>query len=208
VGRSLGTIHGVAAPVIDYTGTYDFALTPEDLWDAIEHFEKFPGWWGWLHEFRLEGVGLAAGSVLHGVVVPPLPYRMRIRVDILECVRYRSIDAAVHGDLEGDARLRMSPSPPGATIEVAWNIEMMQTPMRLASRFAHPLLRFGHDRVVDITVAGFRRNVERDADRSPAAGPVDPQGEVADNLREAGDHLREAGDGKGSGEEHDGPRHG
>jgi hypothetical protein len=194
VARSLGTIDGVAPPVINFTGTYDFALSPEDLWSAIEHFERFPGWWGWLHEFRLEGDGLAAGSVLHGVVVPPLPYRMRIRVDILDCVRYRSIDAAVHGDLEGDARLRLNKSALGATIEVGWKVEMMQSPMRLASRFAHPLLRWGHDRVVDITVAGFRRNVERDFDRSPATYPVDP--------------LGEAGDGEGRGEEDDRPRHG
>jgi hypothetical protein len=29
--------------------------------------------------------------------------------------------------------------------------------MRVASRVAHPLLQWGHDRVVDVTVARFRR---------------------------------------------------
>jgi hypothetical protein len=37
---------------------------------------------------------------------------------------------------------------------------MMQTPMRITSRFAHPLLRWGHDRVVEITVRSFRRHLE------------------------------------------------
>jgi len=32
--------------------------------------------------------------------------------------------------------------------------------MRSVARFAHPLLRWGHDRVVDATVASFRRQVE------------------------------------------------
>ena len=37
---------------------------------------------------------------------------------------------------------------------------MMQRPMRLASRVARPLLQWGHDRVVELTVAGFRRRLE------------------------------------------------
>jgi hypothetical protein len=32
--------------------------------------------------------------------------------------------------------------------------------MRLANRVAHPVLQWGHDRVVEITVAGFRRRIE------------------------------------------------
>jgi hypothetical protein len=30
----------------------------------------------------------------------------------------------------------------------------------VASRFGHPLLQWGHDRVVEITVAGFRRRLK------------------------------------------------
>lgn len=140
------------APIIQYFGTYDFALTPDRLWDEIERFDWFGGRTGWLQEFRLEGDGLRAGSVLYGVVAPPLPYRMRVRVDILECVRYKSIEAAVHGDLEGKARLRTEEHSGGTTVDLSWTVEMMQRPMRLASRVAHPLLQWGHDRVVEITL--------------------------------------------------------
>jgi hypothetical protein len=45
-------------------------------------------------------------------------------------------------------------------VEVAWTVEMKQRPMRLASRFGRPLLQWGHDRVVEMTVAGFRRRLE------------------------------------------------
>jgi hypothetical protein len=37
---------------------------------------------------------------------------------------------------------------------------MMQTPMRIVSRFANPFLRWGHGRVVEITVRSFRRHLE------------------------------------------------
>ena len=68
----------------------------------------------------------------------------------------------MHGDLEGHAHLRIEPDGAGAAIEVAWTVEMMQRPMRVAARVAHPLLRFGHDRVVDATVASYRRHLEQD----------------------------------------------
>ena len=35
--------------------------------------------------------------------------------------------------------------------------------MRVAARLASPLLRWGHDRVVEVTVVGFRRNLNRGA---------------------------------------------
>ncbi|MDQ6613338.1 MAG: hypothetical protein M3083_00850 [Actinomycetota bacterium] len=77
------------------------------------------------------------------------------------------IDAAIHGDLEGRARLKLSPQPPpredeglGTVVSVSWTIEMMQRPMRLAARLGFPLLRWGHDRVVDATVRGFRSQIE------------------------------------------------
>ncbi|MHB8438470.1 MAG: SRPBCC family protein [Acidimicrobiales bacterium] len=122
--------------------------------------EKFDGWWSWLEEFRLDGDALETGAVLHGVVAPPLPYRMRVSVELTRCERPALIDAVVHGDLEGHARLRVRQEGTGSAVEVAWTVEMMQLPMRIASRMAHPLLQWGHDRVVEITVAGFRRHIE------------------------------------------------
>ena len=147
-------------PVFEYRREFEFALTPAELWEGIEDVDQFERWWPWLQEFRLEGDMLAAGSVLHGVVAPPLPYRMRIRVELTRCEPPVAIDAIIGGDLEGEARLRVRPDGAGTRVEVAWTVEMMQRPMRLASRLGRPLLQWGHDRVVEITVAGFRRRLE------------------------------------------------
>lgn len=148
-------------PVIEYRRTHRFALAPDQVWDALEHVERFEQWWPWLGEFRLHGPGLEAGAVLRGVVSPPVPYRMRVDVELVHCHRPSSIDARVLGDLTGEAQLRLSAVACGTDIEVAWVVEMMQRSMRIASRVAHPMLQWGHDRVVDITVGGFRRHVER-----------------------------------------------
>lgn len=147
-------------PTITHRGAYDFACPPEQLWHAMEEADQFESWWSWLSEFRLEGGALVPGAVLRGVVAPPLPYRMRIWVELTECEPYRRIDAVVRGDLEGEARLELHGSGDGSSVDVGWTVEMMQRPMRLASRFGHPLLQWGHDMVVATTVAGFRRRLE------------------------------------------------
>jgi uncharacterized protein YndB with AHSA1/START domain len=151
-------------PFIEHRRAYEFASTPEELWEAIQEVDQFPKWWPWLEEFRLEGGVLAPGSVLHGVVAPPVPYRMRIQVELVHCEPPTHIDAVVRGDLEGVAQIDMRPSSVGTTAEVAWTVEMMQRPMRMADRVAHHLLQWGHDRVVEITVAGFRRRLVEAAD--------------------------------------------
>jgi hypothetical protein len=154
-----------ATSVIDYRGRFAFDVSPEAIWSSIEHSERFETWWAWLREFRIEGPGLVAGAVLHGVVSPPVPYTMRIRVVIDRCVPGRQIDATVHGDLEGAARIVLGPTATGTCAEVSWTIEMTQRPMRMAARVAHPLMRWGHDRVVEATVAGMRRHLAGGGER-------------------------------------------
>jgi uncharacterized protein YndB with AHSA1/START domain len=142
-----------------YRREYEFAISPAELWDVIEEVDQFETWWPWLEEFHLEGGSLEKGAVLHGVIAPPVPYRMRVQIELTRCEPPHSIEALIHGDLEGEASLEIRARGVCSTVDVAWTVEMMQRAMRLADRMAHPLLQWGHDRVVEITVAGFRRRL-------------------------------------------------
>ena len=146
-------------PVMTYRREFEFSVSPAELWDVMGEVDQFEAWWNWLEEFRLEGGSLEEGAVLHGVVAPPVPYRMRIQIELNRCEPPCRIEALIHGDLEGEASLDLRARGTGSSAEVAWTVEMMQRPMRLADRMAHPVLQWGHDRVVEITVAGFRRRL-------------------------------------------------
>ena len=151
-----------SADVIEYDRTFTFPVPVAELWAKLVELDHFSSWWSWLREFSVEGNGLEPGTVLHGVVAPPLPYRMRLDVVLDDCIPERCIAAQVHGDLEGAARLTFQGDDAETTARATWTIEMMQRPMRMAARVAYPLLRWGHDRVVDATVDGFRRHLAGD----------------------------------------------
>jgi carbon monoxide dehydrogenase subunit G len=142
-----------------YHGKHDFPVPAAEMWEIIQEVDQFEGWWPWLQEFTLEGRSLRTGAVLRGVVAPPLPYRMHLQVELTRCEAPHIIEASVHGDLEGKAMLELCQKGAGTEVDISWTVEMMQTPMRLADRLAHPLLQWGHDRVVEITIAGFRKRL-------------------------------------------------
>lgn len=159
----------VSPYVIEYEGAFHLDPPPSVVWAVLTRTDCFEDWWAWLRALEVEGEGLRSGSVLRGVVVPPIPFKMRLDVVLEHCSRPRRIEAVVHGDLEGRARLDLAPDAGGTRAAVSWTIEMTQTPMRIAARFAHPLLRWGHDRVVEATVEGFRRTL---ATPSPPSDPT------------------------------------
>jgi hypothetical protein len=148
-----------SAYLIEYEGTFTFPVPVAQLWATVLRVDQFPSWWSWLQDFRVEGGRLERGSVLHGIVAPPVPYRMRIDVVVEDWVVEHRIAALVHGDLEGPATVTFEGDGTESRAHAAWSLEMMQRPMRLAARVAHPLLRWGHDRVVDATVDGLRRQL-------------------------------------------------
>jgi carbon monoxide dehydrogenase subunit G len=145
-------------PVIDYREEFLFPSTPDQVWEAIEQFDQFETWWSWLRTFRAERAGLVEGNVLHGSVAPPLTRRFRIDVRLGTCHRPCLVEAVVEGDLAGHARLALEPSGTGTCATVTWSLAMVRGPIRAAALVAYPVVRWAHDRVVETTVAGFRRH--------------------------------------------------
>lgn len=143
-------------PRMDYDGAFWFPVAPGHLWDTLAELDRFPVWWSWLHDFRPEGEGLTTGTVLRGTVVPPVPYRLRLDVRLGRCERPRLLEADITGDLRGAARVELGPLHDGTQVGVRWSLDFASAPLRVASVVAFPLMRWGHDRVVDMAVSGFR----------------------------------------------------
>ena len=145
--------------VVEYHESFIFAVRPEVIWNRLAHPEQFGMWFRWLSETYLEGPGLVPGAVLRGVVAPPLPYRLRLSVWMRHVEPPTLLEADVEGDLRGPASFVFDPLDVGSRVSVDWRLEMRQPALRLAARLSPPILRWGHDRVVDWTVSSFRHHL-------------------------------------------------
>lgn len=142
--------------VLAFHGRYDFAATPQRVWDEIASVERLEQLWRWLRIVDATHTTVTSGTTVHGRVSPPIPWTMAVTVEMDTVVPGERVDATVTGDLVGPASLRIQPDEHGATVAVAWRMAMMQPGMRMAARLSRPLLVWGHDRVVESTVRGLR----------------------------------------------------
>ena len=148
---------------IDYRGVFWFPVGPDDMWETIEHFDRFESWWAWLRDFDTDNDRLVAGNVLHATVFPPVPYRLHLDIRLESSQPPQVVEATVDGDVRGVAMVRLAPVDGGTEVTAVWSLDMRSAPLRLAALVAYPLMRWGHDRVVEMAVAGFRRQALGDA---------------------------------------------
>ena len=141
---------------IAYAGSFRFPLTPPEVWRALERSDRFEMWWPWMRSLRMSGSGIAEGAEWRFEIAAPLPSRMKVATHIVESVAPARITARVTGDLEGDGSLELRPGASETVVDVRWDVEVVQRPMRAAIRVARPVVTWAHDWAVRTAVDGFR----------------------------------------------------
>jgi hypothetical protein len=138
--------------------SWQFDVGVEELWDRLTAVEEYPQWWPWLRRFHPDR-GFAQRSEWRCVVAPPLPYVVRFTVvleDVEPCAR---VDATVHGDVRGHARLELdTPAEGGSTARLTSRLAPSNPLLRRVATVASPLVQWGHDWVLE---QGQRQFVER-----------------------------------------------
>lgn len=141
---------------------FRFDVTREDLWTAIAAVEHYPRWWPWLRRFHAEG--LVAGDRWHATVQPPLPYSLAFTIDLRRVDEGQRVDADIDGDIGGTATLCLldvgrhgDPDGGGLGCEACLTSELAPRSrlLRTAARVAAPVVRFGHDWVLDTGARQF-----------------------------------------------------
>lgn len=141
---------------IQYRDMFLFPLPPAELWMIMERFDLFGTWWAWLADLRADQPGLTDGNVLHPVAAPPAVHRMHIDIRLRRCEKPRLIEAEIEGDFSGPAVLRLTETGQGTCVEAAWSLTMRSPSLRVAAQVAYPLMRTGHDHLIDLAVSRFR----------------------------------------------------
>ena len=123
---------------------------------------NYRSWWPWLRRFDAQG--LTAGEEWRCEVQPPLPYIVRFQVAIEKVEPPALVHALVLGDVVGDATLELEEAEGGCRAILHSALAPGNAALRLVSRFAAPVARFGHDWVLD---SGARQFIARAAPSRP-----------------------------------------
>lgn len=134
---------------------YEFAVGPDELWAAVTRVEDYRRWWPWLRRLRAEA--FAEGETWACLVQPPLPYSLRLRVTLDEVVAPRFVTATIGGDIEGHAGLDITPAGEGSRLRLVSTLTPTNAVLRAFARVAQPVVRYGHDWVLDTGVRQFRQ---------------------------------------------------
>jgi hypothetical protein len=135
---------------------YELLVGRPAIWALISGVDAYQGWWPWLRRF--EAGGLAAGEEWRCEVQPPLPYAVRFRVLIDQVEAPLEVRARIEGDVIGTATLTLEEHPDGCVARLVSVLAPGNKTLRLVSRLASPVARFGHDWVLD---SGARQFIAR-----------------------------------------------
>jgi hypothetical protein len=141
---------------------YDLPIGRDEVWEQISAVDNYRSWWPWLRRFEAEG--LIAGTEWRCEVQPPLPYIVRFQVAIEKVDAPVLVHAQVLGDVVGDATLELEETDDGCRAVLRSALAPGNAALRVMSRFAAPLARFGHDWVLD---SGARQFIARAAPPRP-----------------------------------------
>lgn len=134
---------------------FTFPVPPADLWAAFGRTEEYRSWWPWLR--ALDGASFEEGATWHCEVQPPLPYSLRFDVHLEEVEAPRFVTATIVGDISGHAAIDVVATPGGSEIHLVAALGPDSAMLRAIARVAHPLVRFGHDWVIDTGLRQFQQ---------------------------------------------------
>ena len=130
-----------------------FAAEPPELWAAMTDIGSYRTWWPWLA--RLEAGAFEVGERWECTVQPPLPYTLRFTIQLDAVVPCEAASATVAGDIEGSAALTVWPVDGGSEVRLESVLAPANPFLRGVARFARPVVRLGHDWVLDTGAAQF-----------------------------------------------------
>jgi uncharacterized protein YndB with AHSA1/START domain len=133
---------------------YRFDAGPEELWAAFTKVEDYRHWWPWLRRF--DAGAFAEGERWTCVVQPPLPYSLRFDLVLDEVVEGERVAATVTGDITGSARLELTADGTGSELALESKLAPANAMLRAIAVVARPVVRFGHDWVLDTGLRQFK----------------------------------------------------
>jgi hypothetical protein len=132
---------------------YRFSFPTDEFWTRISQVDRYQSWWPWLRRFDADG--LCTGAMWSCTVQPPVPYVVRFSIALDDVVPEQSVSARVSGDIVGRATLSVERDGHGCCARLVSDLEPDKQSLRVLSLVARPVVRFGHNWILDVGVRQF-----------------------------------------------------
>lgn len=124
------------------------------MWAALTSVDRYRDWWPWLR--TLDADRFADGEWWQCTVQPPLPYRLRFELTLMNVVACEQVEAVVDGDITGSAKVSLATIEGGTELRLTSSLAPSATVIRFVARVARPVSTWGHNWVIDTGVEQFR----------------------------------------------------
>jgi uncharacterized protein YndB with AHSA1/START domain len=138
-----------------FARTWELDVPPDRFWATISRTDEYRSWWPWLREFDADGI--RKGAQWRAGIQSPLPYVLRVQLQLDEAIECERLSANVTGDIEGWASLDLAESATGSAVDVEWDMRPRSRAMQAAAVLARPLLRWSHEWVLARGLEQFRQ---------------------------------------------------
>ena len=71
--------------------SWTIPISRDELWGSVADTRAYPRWWPWLRDYR--PAPLEPGARAAATIEPPLPYRLRLGIEVVEAGTGRSLVA-------------------------------------------------------------------------------------------------------------------
>lgn len=146
---------------VSHDARVSFPAPPGYVWESLTRTDLFEDWWAWIQDVRLEGDALTEGSTISFVIDPPIPYKMRIAVLVVEAEHGKFLRGEVTGDLEGEATFELTGDGDSSDVRIAWDVHIRSPVIRPVIVIARPVLLRAQVWAVEVALKGFRRYLRR-----------------------------------------------
>jgi uncharacterized protein YndB with AHSA1/START domain len=145
--------------------TYPLDDPPAVVWQALEQVDGYQRWWPWLRRF--DAKALSDGARWVARIRVPVPWSLRIELELHGVRAPTTVGASVAGDVEGTAVVTVEPAGTGSVIRVRSELAPRHRLLRALNQLVPSVSRRMHDHVID---TAFQQFAERDAPGGRVAG--------------------------------------
>ncbi len=148
---------GDSAASFNFCSCWQLAAPRQAVWDALDDFRSWSGWWPGLEEIvetdpgDSDRIGQKAASRWRG----PIGYRFRFSLEAVERREPEFIKGLAVGDLSGSGSWSLVEYQGWTEVKLDWMVDATRRWMEFLAPVARPVFVHGHDHVMRAGAEGL-----------------------------------------------------